>query len=139
MKKDFKDTLMYRLLKVKEQIRRDFKESFTQEDIKYENFVVMLYISQHPGLTQAELAERSNRDRNVIGQIIDRFEGLAMVRRARDEKDRRAYRLFLTEAGQKMVSQNVETFQKIEGDHLAPLTKEEQALLIRLLDKIMEA
>lgn len=129
---------MYRLLKVKEQIRRDFKESFTQKDIKYENFVVMLYISHHPGLTQAELAERSNRDRNVIGQIIDHFEGLAMVRRARDEKDRRAYRLFLTEAGQKMVSQNVETFQKIEGDHLAPLTKEEQALLIRLLDKIME-
>lgn len=129
-----KETICYRLMVVRDKMHDLVKEELSQCGITYGNYVTMLILLEHPGITQAELAALNHKDRNVTGQTIDRLEGKAYVRRIRAPKDRRAYTLFLTPQGEKIVKGYWDRIMESEKQILKMLTKEEQDMFCRALE-----
>ena len=51
------------------------------------------------GMNQSQLGEQTFKDRHNITSMLDLLEKRGLIERQVDEADRRAYRVFLTEAG----------------------------------------
>lgn len=64
-----------------------------------EHWSMLSKLSEKDGITQTELAERARKDRPNTTRILDTLERNGFIRRVRDSKDRRSYRIFLTEGG----------------------------------------
>jgi DNA-binding MarR family transcriptional regulator len=59
---------------------------------------VLTHLFRDEGITQAELADALEVERPTLGRLLDRLEANGWVRRESDASDRRAKRVFLTEA-----------------------------------------
>lgn len=133
-----KDTLCYKLLTVFNHIQEETKPDFQSLGITRENYISMYYIYEHPGVTQAELADLKHKDRNVIGRNIDKLEALGWVQRIRDTQDRRAFTLHLTESGCKVVEHYWPILTRGDQSRLQKLNADEQQTLMALLDKMID-
>ncbi len=64
-----------------------------------EQWGILARLSEQEGMNQSQLGERAFKDRHNITRLLNVLERRGLVERRPDESDRRAYRLFLTEAG----------------------------------------
>lgn len=87
-----RDTLGFKLFSLFNQIQEIGKNDFRDLGITRGNYVVMYFINENPGITQAELADITQKDRNVVTKTIDKLEEKGFVKRVRGEKDRRLLR-----------------------------------------------
>lgn len=133
-----KDTYCYYFKILFQQIFEDSKAAFQEIGLTRERYIVLYFIGENPGLTQAELADTLYKDRNVIGRNIDALEEMNYVRRVRGTKDRRSFSLFLTEEGEQVVRDNWYLIPQSEKARMDRLTKQEQQQLMQLLKKIID-
>ena len=133
-----KESLSFKLLKVCKQMRASAKVQFGETGITQDNYLTMHYIFENPGITQAELADINQKDRNVIGKLIDKLEEKKLVRRERGTEDRRSFKLYLTDAGSKAVNKYWSIVEKIESKRIQRLSPEEQQMFLALLAKITD-
>jgi MarR family transcriptional regulator, temperature-dependent positive regulator of motility len=108
-------------------------------DITPVQFAALVVIAERPGLDQATLATAISFDRATTGGVIDRMEAKALVRREIDKADRRARRLFIEPAGQALLANVKPHVRSVQGKMLQGLSDQEQALLLGLLGKALEA
>lgn len=94
-------------------------------------------LSHAPGLDQATLAARIAYDRATIGNVVKRLEQKALILRQPNEKDRRAFRLWLTPSGNALLAQVRPVVSSLQDDILAGLTDHEAGTLIRLMRKAL--
>lgn len=95
---------------------------------------IITLLAQRPDISQKELAEILGVRPASVSELVTKLERKGLVRREKDEQDRRSMRLTLTEAGQQHVSRS-------EVDPAAPfqtLTPEEQKTLAELLNKLLQ-
>ncbi|WP_419758123.1 MarR family winged helix-turn-helix transcriptional regulator [Acidisoma sp.] len=59
-------------------------------------WVLLLKLSRHPGLSQKDLAELMEVEPITVGRLVDRLEARGLVARDADGHDRRVWRLRLT-------------------------------------------
>lgn len=133
-----KDILSYKLKAVFQQLVEASKCIYQEVGITRANYVKMHLIYEQPGITQAELAEQSGADRNVITKMIDKLEEKQYVRRERNTRDRRSFSLYLTPEGEKIVHDYWPTFIQDEQDCLNKLSPQEQKLFVDMLEKLMK-
>ena len=84
-----------------------------------------------------ELYRALMRTSGAMTHILDRLEQDGIVERLPDPDDRRGLLVGLTRKGRALVDRVGPTHLKTERQMLAPLTKEEQAELARLLRKLL--
>ena len=132
------ETLAFKLLLLLEVIHKTPEKELKELGITYGNYISLRMIYDEEGITQAGLAARQHKDRNVIGQVVDKLEKKKYIRRVGDENDRRIYRLYLTEDGRQAVECNWEEMLQGETKLLQRLTEDENQLLKKLLDKMLE-
>ncbi len=63
-------------------------------------WVVMLRLARHPGLSQKDLADMMEVEPITVGRLVDRLEARGLVARHADEQDRRIWRLHLLPAAE---------------------------------------
>jgi DNA-binding MarR family transcriptional regulator len=78
------------------------REEIETYDLTPPQFGLLAFLWQEDGLTQVELSERGQIDRTTIGGLIDRLVKLGLVERRQHPKDRRAYKIYLTERGKEL-------------------------------------
>jgi DNA-binding MarR family transcriptional regulator len=61
---------------------------------------VLTHLFRKDGITQSELAETLELERPSLGRLLDRLEAKGWVRRTPDARDRRAKRVYLTDAAE---------------------------------------
>src|SRR5882757_3938444 len=61
---------------------------------------VLRFLARHPGSTQRELAEAIGMPPSRLVAMADELERRGLVRRVRDEQDRRSHRITLTDSGE---------------------------------------
>ena len=61
--------------------------------------MVIMFLSRHPGASQKELAEFSNKTTAAVNKTVKEMQTEGFVMMETDENDRRYTRLFLTEKG----------------------------------------
>lgn len=119
-------------------VKQGLRRVFIQEglDLTSEQGVALAFIRQNQGLSQCELADKTIKDRTTITRILDRLEQKGLIRRERDERDRRSYRLFTTEEGYALCDKIVPAVQSFREKVFGNLTRSESETLIAILSKI---
>ncbi len=99
-------------------------------------FDVLATLWHGEGITQQELAERLLVTKgNVVG-LIDRVGAAGWVERRPDPEDRRANRLFLTEAGRKLLAEAFPCQTAYICKAFGRLTEDELRQMHQLLEKL---
>ncbi len=127
------------LLRFHNRLERRMGEALGVHGLTLPQFDVLATLWHGEGITQQELAERLLVSKgNVVG-LIDRVGAAGWVERRPDPEDRRANRLYLTEAGRRTLDQawpgQVALGRKIFGT----LTEGELRLMHELLERLEQA
>lgn len=86
-------------------------------------------------LRTRQIEQATSVTAGAISQRLDRLEARGLVRRERDERDRRVIHVSLTKRGRHLVDGVVAGLMEREGELLAPLTQAERKTLERLLKR----
>jgi len=97
---------------------------------------VLFALHQNDGLTHSELAQKLEVSPATITNMIKRMEGSGFVVRCRDDADQRISRVYLTEAGENILSELEAVMNGAEAKIFSGLDQEELDTLRRLLGKI---
>lgn len=100
-------------------------------------FAALDVIAGQPGIDQASLAASVSFDRATIGGVIDRLELKGLVQRAVSAQDRRARRLHLTAAGERLLAAVRPVVEALQAEILAPLSSDERAAFTALAHKAL--
>ncbi len=133
---DIEKSIGFLLAKAYQRACAIFKEEFDSYDLTPQQFGLLAFLWLEDGLSQTELSARSQIDRTTMGGIVDRLEKEGLVQRRPHPDDRRAYQVFLTAKGKALEEKVSAAATRVQGRVNAPLTADEQATLIRLLEKI---
>ena len=87
---------------------------------------VLTHLFRRDGITQSELAETLELERPSLGRLLDRLEAKGWVRREACANDRRAKRIFLTEAADTPMQVMREIAAGVREDALSGLSGEER-------------
>lgn len=100
---------------------------------------VMAVLGRFPGLTAAEVTERTAMDKVQVSRAVARLKQTARIEQRAVEGDRRARHLFLTEQGHDVYAEIVPMARDYERRVTQDLSAAERAQLERLLDKLSAA
>jgi DNA-binding MarR family transcriptional regulator len=100
-------------------------------------FAILALIDLNPGLTQTALARAVMRDSSTLTAVLDDLCNRGFITRTRPDHDRRSYELRITPAGIKFMKQLKSKVEAHEGELDRLFTKEQRALLIRMLKQIV--
>ena len=87
-------------------------------------------------LSQNEIGQKILRSSGNITMVIDNLEKRKLVKRRRNQVDRRSFIIHLTDAGQKLISDIFPSHAKLIADELNILTAKEQQILGNLCKKL---
>ncbi|HEX2702748.1 MAG TPA: MarR family transcriptional regulator [Solirubrobacteraceae bacterium] len=106
--------------------------------MRRQHFSVLATLDEHGAVSQAELCRQLWIDRSDMVAVINELEHGGLVRRSRDETDRRRNAVALTPAGIFALRQLDAQVRDAEEELLAPLSAAERARLDRLLRRLVE-
>ncbi|MBY8976638.1 MarR family transcriptional regulator [Rhodobacteraceae bacterium NNCM2] len=97
---------------------------------------VLVHLAGREGLNQKRLAEILELDTVTLGRHIDRLERDGWLERRPDPADRRAWRLYLTEACRPALSQMEGLATETMAKAMQGISEAEQADFLRVLTRI---
>ncbi len=87
--------------KFKLELSRKLKQSGL--DISSDQWSVLIYLSDHDGPTQTDLAQKLHKDRSNLTRILDLMEKNLHIERFRNSTDRREYNVYITDKGKELI------------------------------------
>ena len=105
-------------------------------DLVMSQFEAMFKVGLNPGQSQQDLCAALLLTKGNIGALVDRLEGMGMIRRRPDEKDRRVNRLYLTPEGRERVTEIFSRHREMVHEMMEPLSHPQLAQLRSLLQLI---
>lgn len=94
---------------------------------------VLTLLFRNDGVTQSELAELLEIEKPTLGRLLDRLEAKGWVRREHDSRDRRAWRVHLTDAVEPAMRKLRKVASELRSDALAGLSAPERERFIDTL------
>ncbi|MBP6014094.1 MAG: winged helix-turn-helix transcriptional regulator [Alphaproteobacteria bacterium] len=132
--------LPYRLSVLSNTVSHRIAKSYEQQfQLTIAEWRVMAVLGQFPGLTAAEVTDRTAMDKVQVSRAVARLKETHRIEQRAVEGDRRARHLFLTEQGHDVYSEIVPLARDYEMRVTAGLNAAERAQLERLLDKLTAA
>lgn len=105
-------------------------------DVTPIQYVHLYIIAKMPGIDQARVAGYAALDRSNVGDVLKRLEKRGLITRRVNSQDKRARRLFLSEAGHALFAQLEPLVLDVQDEVLAPLDPDERAHFLRMLLKV---
>ncbi|MBM3383549.1 MAG: MarR family transcriptional regulator [Betaproteobacteria bacterium] len=99
---------------------------------------VLTHLYRGNGVTQSELAETLEIERPSLGRLLDRLEAKGWVRREHDAKDRRVWRVHLTEEVEPALRTMRTIAAELRRDALAGISAAERERFVDTLLAIKE-
>jgi len=97
---------------------------------------LLILIRDHSGISQSALARAVRVERATLGQTVDVLVKRKLVLRARNNSDRRAYALRLTDAGQEYVNKLIPAIHAHEAEITQSFNKRDLQQLHQLLRQL---
>src|SRR4028119_1017217 len=92
-------SLGYRIQLLSPATGRTFQERLEPFGLTTFHWVVLCCLWEDDGLATSSIGERLQQVGGTLTGVLDRMEERGLVRRGRDTRDRRIWRIWLTEAG----------------------------------------
>ncbi|GAB4384801.1 MAG: MarR family transcriptional regulator [Elainellaceae cyanobacterium] len=127
----------YRIKLLSQLLTRQFQEQLEPYGLTPFHWVVLCCLWEQDGLATSDLGERLCQVGGTLTGVIDRMEERGLVRRERDQRDRRIWRIWLTEAGQKLEDVLPPIAVKLREKALLGLPDEERQRLSESIDQII--
>ena len=118
----------------KEVIRR-YREPLEALGLTYTQYVVMMVLWEHGGMTEGELGRKVHLDSGTLAPLLKRLEKQGVLCRVRPESNERKLFLSLTAQGEALREKALAVPPAMQG--CLALEPEELLQLKRLLDKAM--
>lgn len=99
-------------------------------------FMFLLELYKEDGRSQEELSEILSIDKGTTARAIKKLEEDGFLFRERDENDKRAYKIYLTDKGNSVKQPILEAIKSWEDIITYKLSNEERAILDLLLNKM---
>jgi len=119
---------------IKNLVFREFKAK--NFNITPEQWAVMSYLHKEDGLYQKQIADFLYKDKPTVTRILDILEKRNLIIRISDEKDRRKFKIYLTQDGKDTVAQLIPIAKEIQFKIRENLQQEEIETLKTILNKI---
>ena len=107
-------------------ISRQFRARFDEEarglGVTRQQWRALLHLSLDEGQTQAELSDRLEVERITLCRMVDRLAEAGLVERRADPRDRRVWRLHLTDQARGLVQKLTAIGTRLESAAVAALT-----------------
>lgn len=100
---------------------------------------MLSHLAASEGQSQQALSVALGIHRSAMVALVDDLERRGLAERRRDPADRRAYSLYLTRRGRKVLASAERVAQEHEAELLRGLNASERARLIGLLQRVSEA
>jgi MarR family transcriptional regulator, transcriptional regulator for hemolysin len=99
---------------------------------------VLAYVSRHDGMMQTELAALLDVGKVTLGGLVDRLESSKLVERRPDPADRRAKRIHLTAAAQKLLMEMRNAEDRMNARILRGINAKQRSELTEMLTRIKD-
>ena len=98
------NSIGYQIERTEQCMKRELRRTFNQHgfNITPYQWIILYRLWQQEGLTQAEIADHTIRDKPTITRMIDVMEKHGLLVRRNDHNDRRAYKIYLTDSGRQL-------------------------------------
>jgi|SRR5471030_1381215 len=116
-----------------------FSKKFSKFGIGAGQYLFLLNLYKHDGITQEELTEKIKLDKATTARAIKKLEDEGYVNRVRKENDKRAYRLQLTQKAEQIREEVYLIMDEWETEVKNCLTNEESQQLMNLLNKLSKS
>ncbi|NGY04943.1 MarR family winged helix-turn-helix transcriptional regulator [Solimonas terrae] len=124
------------LMEVGRLLRADFGRRAEHLKLTQAQMSALARLSKQPGISQVALAEMLEVHPVTVTQLIDRLQRAGWVRREVHEDDRRAFRLFLTDKADPILSEVWKIAAQAREHALSGLSKAERDQLDSLLTRM---
>lgn len=123
-------------------IREHGREVLKDEELTPPQFVALQWLSDKEGMTIGELSSKMYLAFSTTTDLIDRMESKHLVKRTRDEQDKRMVRIHLLKKGETIIQQVIAKRQEYMQERLDDLSASEldglQLGLSRLFEMVKE-
>ncbi len=127
-----------RLARVHQKVERTAMEHLRHWQLSVPQFDVLAHVGASEGITQQELAAARLTTKGNLSQLLDHMEASGLVQR---EREGRAKRIRLTEAGRKLFDEVVPAHEQLIAAQLcalAPADQQRLLALLRTLDRALQ-
>lgn len=112
-------------------------EQVEKHGLQLRDYIVLTALHLTPDLTQVELGKVLGIDKSTLMSQLDHLEGMSLVVRRIDPRDRRARIPEITEAGEEARLEVSEACAKVEASVLESFTEADRKRLRRMLFEII--
>ena len=126
------------LNKARNLLTADMDVALAGTDVSSSQVGPLLFLSWGMAHSSAELSKLLCIDAGFVTRLVDRLEGQGLLRRTRDDQDRRVVTLTLTEAGRDAAARIAEIAPAVLNRRLSSFTALELRVLHSLLSKLLD-
>jgi len=127
------------LIRRSQQIHTLMWNSEVSDEVTSPQISVLVALAKNPGVDQRTLGEAVSLDRSTAADVIERLMKRGFLERTRDPKDRRRNVLRLTTNGMDLLNAIGPRSEAMNEHLISVLPPEDQAALIQLLRKFVDA
>jgi MarR family transcriptional regulator, organic hydroperoxide resistance regulator len=127
----------YRIKLLSQLLYRQFQEELDPYGLTPFHWVVLCCLWEQDGLATSDLGGRLCQVGGTLTGVIDRMEERGLVRRERDQDDRRIWRIWLTEAGRNLESVLPPLALKLREKAQDNLSEQERKQFSDLIDRMI--
>lgn len=124
----------YRIKLLSQLLTRHFQEKLEPHGLTPFHWLVLCCLWEQDGLATSDLGERLCQVGGTLTGVIDRMEERGLVRRERDQRDRRIWRIWLTEEGRKLEDTLPELALEVREQAVQGLSVEDRQRLSQFID-----
>lgn len=99
-------------------------------------FAALTLIARNPGISQTELSQAAGRDKSSLTPVVEDLVRRGLVERKRMRDDRRTYRLNVTTAGKKTLTQLTRCARRHERNLDGIIGQRDRKRFLEILKKI---
>jgi DNA-binding MarR family transcriptional regulator len=118
--------------------QRLVNEALAHEGVRRQHFTVLTSLAEQGPASQAALGRRLWIDRSDLHAILNELERDGLVKRMRDEQDRRRNIIALTPRGRASLQRLDKGVDAAQSALLEPLSATERRQLRRLLERLLD-
>jgi DNA-binding MarR family transcriptional regulator len=131
--------LGYQVRQAQAAVFRDFAGNGSDLGVSPGEFSLLALVQENPGIHQKTLVQVYRLDKSTLSNSISDLKRRKLVRRVRDENDRRFYGLWLTGFGTAVLARVTERIEAQESRMDSVLAPGEREHLLDLLQRISSA
>lgn len=127
--------LCFPLYACAKEIVRQYRKPLEELNLTYTQYVVMMVLWEHGGMTEGELGKHVHLDSGTLAPLLKRLEKQGYITRTRPDDNERKLFISLTDEGEELKDKAIDVSAAMHG--CIPLPDEDIILLRDLLNRAL--